>query len=142
MTTSPSLPSNLSKLLQQAAEEGQFEMIVLSDIDGLPFANSGAIDKKNVSCSEEILAALSSLISVFKQRVEKEIANAETDEISVVMNDKSRLVCRYFHVDTAEFILSFLVQPNQSYRRLTNSTISLVKKFYAAGKYKPPMYSA
>lgn len=134
MTVNPFLPSALNDLFRQVSREGRFQMMVLSDAEGLPFANSGVLTPEEPPCSEETLAALSSLISVFKQRVEKEIASAETDEISIVLKDKSRLVCRYFDAGSANFILSFLVKPQKSYRRQTNSIIRRIKNFYKTGR--------
>jgi hypothetical protein len=48
------------------------------------------------------------------------------DEISIVGDDRTRLVCRYFVVDGHEFMLTVLTLPDQSYRRLTNMVIKKV----------------
>jgi hypothetical protein len=50
------------------------------------------------------------------------------DEVSLVDDDKFRLVCRGFNVEDSQFILTVIVPPNKTYRRLTNEAIKEIEK--------------
>jgi hypothetical protein len=103
--------------LRKLNKEGNFMASLVADVQGLPIA---AVDSEY---STERIAALSALVQDASLRAETQLGFKKMDEVSLVDDDKVRLVCRYFEVGDNTFVLSCVVPAYQAYRRLTNTAI-------------------
>ncbi|MGD2248567.1 MAG: DUF2226 domain-containing protein [Candidatus Methanofastidiosia archaeon] len=103
--------------LRKLNKEGSFMASLVADVQGLPIA---AVDSEY---STERIAALSALVQDASHRAETQLGFKKMDEVSLVDDDKVRLVCRYFKVGNNTFVLSCVVPAYQAYRRLTNTAI-------------------
>jgi predicted regulator of Ras-like GTPase activity (Roadblock/LC7/MglB family) len=112
----------LEAQLKRLNIEGQFLASLLADVKGLPIA---AMDSEY---NTEMIAALSALVRDVSHRAETQLGFKKTDEVSLVDDDKLRLVCRYFQVGNQTYILSCVIPAYQTYRRLTNSAIKEIVK--------------
>jgi len=112
------------KALSKMNQEGDFRAAVLTLEDGLPLASSPA------HYDDEKAAAMVTLLNGTVKRINHQLRLPRTDEISIVCDDRTRLVCRYFTVDGHELLLMVLAPPDQSYRRLTYQTIKEIKRIW------------
>jgi hypothetical protein len=112
----------LEAQLRNLNEEGQFLASLVADVQGLPVA---AMDSEY---ENERIAALSALVRDVSHRAETQLGFKKTDEVSLVDDDKVRLVCRYFKVGDQTYILSCVVPAYQTYRRLTNTALREIEK--------------
>ncbi|MBU7044293.1 MAG: DUF2226 domain-containing protein [Theionarchaea archaeon] len=112
----------LEAQLKRLNIEGDFLASLVADVQGLPVA---AMDSKY---NNEMIAALSALVRDVSYRAESQLGFKNVDEVSLVDDDKIRLVCRYFQVGDNPYILSCLVPAHQTYRRLTNTAIREISK--------------
>jgi predicted regulator of Ras-like GTPase activity (Roadblock/LC7/MglB family) len=112
----------LEAQLKRLNIKGDFLASLIADVQGLPVA---AMDS---SYNNETIAALSALVREVSYRAESQLGFKHMDEVSLVDDDKIRLVCRYFQVGDNPYILSCLVPANQTYRRLTNTAIREISK--------------
>lgn len=112
------------KTLRKMNKEGDFKAAVLSLEDGLPLVSSPA------HYEDETAAAMVTLLNETAKRINHQLRLPEVDEISIVCDDRTRLVCRYFTVDGHELLLTVLAPPDQSYRRLTNWTIKEIERIW------------
>lgn len=102
--------------------EGQFLASLVADVQGLPIA---AVDSEY---NTEMIAALSALVRDVSHRAETQLGFKKMDEVSLVDDDKVRLVCRYFRVGDLTYILSCVIPAYQTYRRLTNTALREIEK--------------
>jgi len=79
---------------------------------------------------DAMVAALVTLLNEAAKKIRQKLCLAQMDEISIVGNDRTRLVCRYFSVDGHDFLLTVLAPPDQAYRRVTNQTIKEIKRIW------------
>ncbi|MBU7033317.1 MAG: DUF2226 domain-containing protein [Theionarchaea archaeon] len=112
----------LEAQLKRLNIEGEFLASLVADVQGLPVA---AMDS---DYNNEMIAALSALVRDVSYRAESQLGFKKMDEVSLVDDDKIRLVCRYFQVGENPYILSCLIPANQTYRRLTNTAIREISK--------------
>jgi len=112
------------EILYKMNKEGNFEAAMLSMQDGLPLASSPA------HYEDEMAAALVTLLNEAAKKIHRELRLAQMDEISLVGDDRTRLVCRYFSVDGHDFLLTVLTPPDQAYRRVTTQTIKEIKRIW------------
>lgn len=112
----------LEAQLKKLNIEGQFLASLVADVQGLPVA---AVDSQY---NTEMIAALSALVRDVSHRAETQLKFKKMDEVSLVDDDKLRLVCRYFHVGDQTYILSCVIPAEQTYRRLTNTAIRELEK--------------
>ncbi|MBU7015781.1 MAG: DUF2226 domain-containing protein [Theionarchaea archaeon] len=112
----------LEAQLRNLNEEGQFLASLVADVQGLPVA---AMDSEYENAR---IAALSALVRDVSHRAETQLGFKKTDEVSLVDDDKVRLVCRYFQVGDQTYILSCVVPAYQTYRRLTNTALKEIEK--------------
>jgi predicted regulator of Ras-like GTPase activity (Roadblock/LC7/MglB family) len=110
--------------LRKMNKEGDFRAAVLTFEDGLPLASSPA------HYEDEKAAAMVTLLNGTAKRINHQLRLPHLDEISIVCDDRTRLVCRYFTVDSHELLLMVLAPPDQSYRRLTYQTIKEIKRIW------------
>jgi predicted regulator of Ras-like GTPase activity (Roadblock/LC7/MglB family) len=112
----------LEKVLQGIKREGDFRAAIISTLDGLSIASISS------QFDDVVLSAISTLFQEASKRAENYIGFKRMDEISLVDDDKFRLVCREFDVGDQQFILTVVVPPYKTYRRLTNSAIREIEK--------------
>jgi hypothetical protein len=112
----------LEKELKNVSENGNFSALSLSDESGLVLATIGDHELATIA------SAISSLSLTYKKTVQEQLKLHNIDEVSTVSNDKYRFVNRYVQVDDSYYIITLIVYPNQTYRRLTNTAISRIKK--------------
>ncbi len=112
----------LEAQLKRLNRDGQFMASLVADVQGLPVA---AMDSEY---NTERIAALSALVQDVSHRAESQLGFKKMDEVSLVDDDKVRLVCRYFQVGDQIYILSCVVPAYQTYRRLTNTAIREIRK--------------
>jgi predicted regulator of Ras-like GTPase activity (Roadblock/LC7/MglB family) len=114
------------EILYTMNQQGDFEAAVLSVKDGMPLASSPA------HYEDEMAAAMVTLLNEAAKKITRELRLPQMDEISIVGDDRTRLVCRYFSVDGRELLLTVLAPPDRAYRRLTNQTIKAIKSIWLA----------
>lgn len=112
-------PSTFETILQDINAEGEFVASVLASEDGLPIASAPT----PAPYDAETIAAMVTLVKDFITQAQTRIGLAEVDEVSIIVGDRSRLVCRYFTAGSQSFVLTVLAPPNQSYRRLTTRAV-------------------
>jgi predicted regulator of Ras-like GTPase activity (Roadblock/LC7/MglB family) len=112
----------LEAQLKRLNREGQFLASLVADVQGLPVV---AVDSEY---NTERIAALSALVRDVSHRAESQVGFKKVDEVSLVDDDKVRLVCRYFKVGDQTYILSCVIPAYQTYRRLTNTALREIEK--------------
>lgn len=110
--------------LQKMNSEGNFKASVLSMGDGLPLASSPT------HYEDETAAAMVTLLNDTAKRINNQLQLSQVDEISIVGDDRTRLVCRYCTMADTELLLMILAPPDQAYRRLTNQTIREITRIW------------
>lgn len=122
---SKSSSTGLAKLLSEMNEAGGFPIAVLTDRHGFPIASSVAGPGQDPDTKSAVVA----LVQKTATQVRNQLGMAETDEISLFDTEGRRLVCRPFSVNGHDLILAILVpDKNQSYRRLTNTTVNAIRR--------------
>jgi predicted regulator of Ras-like GTPase activity (Roadblock/LC7/MglB family) len=114
----------LEEILYAMNAEGNFDTAMLSIKDGLPLASSPA------QYEDDMAAAMVTMLNETVKRINLQLNLPQVDEISIVGDDRTRLICRYFIVDGHELMLTVLMPPDQSYRRLTNKVIKEVERLW------------
>jgi predicted regulator of Ras-like GTPase activity (Roadblock/LC7/MglB family) len=112
------------EVLERMNKQGNFGAAVLSMKDGLPLASSPTYYE------DEMAAAMVTLFNEAIKRFKQHLGLPQVDEISIVGDDRTRLVCRYFAVDGHELMLTVLTPPDQSYRLLTNRIIKEIERIW------------
>ena len=112
------------KTLHKMNSEGNFKASVLSMGDGLPLASSPT------HYEDETAAAMVTLLNETVKRINNQLQLSQMDEICIVGDDRTRLVCRYCTVDGNELLLMILTLPDQTYRRLTNQAMREIKRIW------------
>ncbi len=111
--------STFEEILTRLNTEGQFTASVLASDDGLPVAAAPAPSPYDA----DTVAAMVTLVKGFVKDTQTQLGLAEVDEVSIVVGDRSRLICRYFDAAGKPFVLATVTPPGQSYRRLTTKAI-------------------
>jgi predicted regulator of Ras-like GTPase activity (Roadblock/LC7/MglB family) len=111
--------SGFEEILRQMNKDGSFTASVLASEDGLPIA----FDPHPSPYDADTIAAMVTLVKEFIQQAQTRIGLANVDEVSMVVEDHSRLVCRYFTAGKQSFILAVFVPSHQSYRRVTTRAV-------------------
>lgn len=123
--------SPFETILQDINAEGEFVASVLASEDGLPIAAAPTPSPYDA----ETIAAMVALVKDFITQAQARIGLAEVDEVSIIVGDRSRLVCRYFTAGTQPFVLTVLAPPNQSYRRLTTRAVREIQATWNSGEH-------
>lgn len=116
------LQGQLESILHRINKEGEFVASIISTLDGFSIASASS------QFDDVVISALSSIVQETSNRAEKYMGFKRMDEVSLVDDDKFRLVCRGFNVEDSQFILTVVVPPNKTYRRLTNEAIREIEK--------------
>jgi predicted regulator of Ras-like GTPase activity (Roadblock/LC7/MglB family) len=112
----------LKNVLDQIVTEGDYEAALLSDSDGLPLATFGA------SATAGMMAAMAALLGDAARQARRQLDLSHVDELSLVGEDRFRLVCRFFETAQGQALcLTVVVPPDQAYRRITNQAIKKIK---------------
>ena len=114
----------LVRILEEMNEQGQFGTSVLVSADGLPLASVTS------HFEAETTAAMVALVKNVAHRARAYIGLQQVDEVSIVDDDKMRLVCRPFTVGDEELVLTVVAPPYRTYRRLTNRAIREIKRIW------------
>ncbi|HHJ07468.1 MAG TPA: hypothetical protein ENK24_08200 [Anaerolineae bacterium] len=105
-------------------KKGDFPISVLADSQGFPIAFAAAPDQ-----DPAIQSAVVALVQKATAQAGSQLGMSQTDEISLYDTEGRRLICRPFNVNDHSLILAVLVpDKRQSYRRLTNTAVSAVKR--------------
>lgn len=116
------LQHKLDEVLQRINREGEFRASILSTLDGF------SISAVSSDFDDVVISALSSIVQDASKRAEKYMGFKRMDEVSLVDDDKFRLVCREFEVDGSQFVLTVVVPPYKTYRKLTNEAIKAIER--------------
>lgn len=115
--TSANLQENLERVLSKINEKGGFKASIISTLDGLTLASVAS------EYDDTRISAISAIVQDVSEKAEKFIGFNRMDEVSLVDDDKFRLVCREFQVDGRHLILTVAVPPYKTYRKLTNDAL-------------------
>ncbi len=116
------LQGQLESILHRINQEGEFKASILSTMEGFSIAAASS------QFDDVVISALSSIVQDASKRAERYMGFKRMDEVSLVDDDKFRLVCREFEVEGSQFILTVVVPPYKTYRRLTNEAIRDIEK--------------
>jgi predicted regulator of Ras-like GTPase activity (Roadblock/LC7/MglB family) len=119
------LQGKLENILLKINQEGEFVTSTISTLDGFAVA---AVSSQESRFDEVVLAAISTIVQEASKKAQKFIGFKRMDEVSLVDDDKFRMVCREFSVGEDRFILTSVVPPYKTYRRLTNIAIREIEK--------------
>lgn len=112
-------PSVFEEILARMNREGDFTTSVLASDDGLPVAAAPA----PAAYDPDTIAAMVTLVKSFIEQTQQRLGLEQVDEVSIVVSDRSRLVCRYFKIGNLSFILTIVAPPNATHRRLSTRAI-------------------
>jgi predicted regulator of Ras-like GTPase activity (Roadblock/LC7/MglB family) len=112
------------EILNKMNEKGNFDAAVLSLKDGLLLASS------QLQYQDDMAAVMVTVLKEAAQKISQKLNLSQMDEISIVGDDRTRLVCRYFSVDGSDLLLTVVTPPDRAYRRLTNQTIKEIKRIW------------
>ena len=120
--------SAFEKILIDLNSQGQFTASVLVSEDGLPVASAPTPSPYDA----ETMAAMVAMVKDFILQTQERLGLAQVDEVSMVVGDRSRLVCRYFEAEQQPFVLAVFAPPNVSYRRLTTHAVREIQSAWAS----------
>ena len=121
-----SVTDNLTQLLTEMNQEGNFLVSLLADQDGLPivFAADAGFDAEKQSAT----------IAMVKKSIaqnEKRLGISAAREISIVDEDGHLLICRSFNANDNDLTLAVLMETRQqSYRRSTTKAMTQIKRVW------------
>lgn len=115
--------TEISKILANAKEKGNFLAAILTDHEGFPIASAS-----NEKQSPEIHAALVGIIQRVTSQATEQLGLSSAAEFSLFDANGHLFICRPFSSKSVEMVLAFLL-PNkdQSYRRIMSQTISEIQ---------------
>ncbi len=117
-------PLSFDQILDQMNSDGHFNASVLASQDGLAVASAPTPSPYDA----DTVAAMVALVKDFIVQTQTRLGMADVDEVSMVVGDKSRLVCRYFNTsDKQPLVLAVLTPPNATYRRLTTHAVRKIQ---------------
>ena len=114
----------LAQILALMNEKGGFPIAVLTDRHGFPIASAAAPGE-----DPDTQSAVVALVQKTAAQVSNQLGMAQADEISLYDTNGRRLVCRPFSANDHDMILAVIIpDKTQSYRRLTNTAVSTIKR--------------
>jgi predicted regulator of Ras-like GTPase activity (Roadblock/LC7/MglB family) len=119
-------PTRFEEVLTELSRQGSFQAAILATSDGLPIATSPS------SLDAQLTAAMVAMLRKVSKDARSELGMGELDEVSLYDRNRSRLVCRFFHVDQEELILALLVADGARYRRTSTQAIRHIQTMWAA----------
>ncbi len=115
---------SLNQLLTELNRQGGFSASVVATGDGLPIASLAP------GLDTDTVAAMVAFVRGVVERARGQMGFARVDEVSVVDDDRIRLVCRYFVIADEALILAVVLPANQRYRKLTNQAVKAIKQIW------------
>ncbi len=109
-------------ILQEMNHAGNFKAAVLSTTEGLSLASAPT------GYEDEMAAAMVALLNKVAGQARRQLNLAQVDELSLVGDDRTRLICRYFSIAGQDLVLAVLTPPDHYYRRLTNRAIREIRR--------------
>ena len=128
MDTVTAPTSVFEDILLRLNQEGEYTTTVLTSEDGLPIAAAPMPPRYD----PDTLAAMVAMVRDFIQQTQERLGLDPVDEVSIVVGDRSRLICRYFCAAERSFVLAVVAPPDVSYRRLTTRAIRDLKQAWGA----------
>ena len=116
----------LEDVLWDLVAEGGYEAALLSDSDGFSLAIVGAEDMSG------ILAAMVASLRDTAAEARRQLGLAHVNELTLVGDDRFRLVCRFFEAGGQSLSLTAIVPPDHAYRRSTNQAIRRIEEIWTA----------
>lgn len=118
--------SQISNILQEMNQVGNFSISVLTNRHGFPLAAAAREGE-----DPDMQSAVVALIQKTAIQAENQLGMGETDEISLFDAQGNRLVCRPFMANGNHLILAVQIPDrHQSYRRLTNKAIREIQRIW------------
>jgi predicted regulator of Ras-like GTPase activity (Roadblock/LC7/MglB family) len=115
----------LEHILKRIVSEGDYEAALLSDDDGLPLAVAAADEAAGM------MAAMTALFRDAATQARLQLDLAHVNELSLVGDDRLRMVCRFFQTDAGQLLnLTVIVPPDRAYRRITNQAIKEINRVW------------
>ena len=115
-----------ANILHYMNEAGNFRASFLVDAQGLPVAAvTSGYDTDTAS-------AMAALVRNVIAQAQTRIDLAETDEVAIRGNDKTRLISRCFAIGDETLILVVVALPDRPYRRLTNRAIKALQAAWSS----------
>ncbi len=111
--------SPFEEILSSINAEGEFAASVLASDEGLPIA----VAPNHPPYDADTIAAMVALVKSSVREAQTRLGLADVDEISLVVGNRSRLVCRCFRALNKSFVLATFTSPGASYRRLTTKAM-------------------
>ena len=119
--------ATLTQVLKDMNAKGGFTASVLATAGGLPVAAAPA------DFEAQTVSAMVALVRESVDRAQARIGMARVDELSALDGKGTRLVCRYFDVESEPLILAAVVPVGREYRRFTDEAIRrLIDAWYVA----------
>lgn len=115
---------DFESILVQMNQTGHFTAAVLASDDGLPIASAPTPSPYD----SDTIAAMVTMVKDFIKQTQTRLGLADVDEVAIFVNDKSRLICRYFDAGAHPFVLTVLAPPQISYRRVMSRAVREIKK--------------
>jgi predicted regulator of Ras-like GTPase activity (Roadblock/LC7/MglB family) len=117
----------LEKTLNEIVSDERYPAALLSDSDGFLLAEATIDD------TSAMMAAVTALLRQAAAQARQQLALPNVNELTLVSDDRFRLVCRFFQLPTGQSLsLTVMVAPDASYRRVTNNAIKEIQRSWAA----------
>jgi predicted regulator of Ras-like GTPase activity (Roadblock/LC7/MglB family) len=117
----------LEKTLTEIVSDERYPAALLSDSDGFLLAEATIDD------TSAMMAAVTALLRQAATQARQQLALPNVNELTLVSDDRFRLVCRFFQLPTGQSLsLTVMVAPDASYRRVTNNAIKEIQRSWAA----------
>ncbi len=116
--------SEFETILHDLNKAGSFTASIIASHEGLPVAVAPTPPLHD----PDTIAAMVTMVREFIQQTQVRLSLQEVEEVSIVVRDRSRIVCRYFDLEGQSFVLVVITGPNVSYRRLTNHAVREIQK--------------
>lgn len=124
MTANNTGSTQLSQILTQMNEKGNFPVSIVTDQHGFSIASAADPDQ-----DPDTQAAVVALVQKTANQASNQLGMAQTDEISLYDTAGRRLICRPFTANDHALILAVVIpDKRQSYRHLTNQAVKTIKK--------------
>jgi hypothetical protein len=114
----------LQTVLRELTAHEAISLAVLASDEGLLVA---AVPEAELA---SVAAAIGASLHQLADRLPEK---RPVDEVSIVFDDRQRLVCRALPCERADMLLCLVVQPGRAYRRLTNRAMREICAAWAAG---------
>ncbi len=119
----------IEQVLRETLDEHGFRVIVLTNQEGLPLSAATHEDRM----ISDVLAAVAPVIERAASQSNTHSGLDPADEVVVQNVDRTKIVCRFFTVDSQKLILACVVPKDKAYRRAMNKMIRNIQKAWSVG---------